>query len=239
MNDAAAPPPHLLKQQAAWLAPVRARLFRRAHIAQRRRTLDLACGPGAVTGELVRRCGGMVVAFDSSRKALSAGEGPFAGACRASGDAVRLPFADDSFEMVFCQLALMWLDAAPVVRQVRRVLAPGGVLVAIEPDFGGLIEHPAEIATRDIWLAALERSGADPCIGRKLPGLLAEVGLKVHVELLDRLVPPAAERFEFLRGLPLADTQRKALDRIQAADAAQGDSFRVAHLPMFLVTAEK
>jgi len=239
MNNAAAPPTHLLKQQAAWLAPVRARLFRRAQIAQRRRTLDLACGPATVTGELVRRCGGMVVAFDSSRKVLSAGEEPFAGACPVNGDAVRLPFAKGSFDMVFCQLALMWLDPAAVVRQVHRVLAPGGVLVAIEPDFGGMIEHPAEIATREIWLAALERAGADPCIGRKLPGLLAEVGLNVHVELLDRLVSPTAERFEFLRGLPMSDTHREALDRIQAADAARGGSFRVAHLPMFLVTAEK
>ena len=239
MNNAAVPPPRLLKQQAVWLAPVRARLFRRAQVAQRRRTLDLACGPATVTGELLRRGGGMVVAFDSSRKALAAGDKPFAGACRVNGDAVRLPFAEDSFDMVFCQLALMWLDAEAAVRQACRVLAPGGVLVAIEPDFGGMIEHPAEIATRQIWLDALQRAGADPCIGRKLPGLLAEAGLKVHVELLDRLVPPAAERFEFLRGLPLADTQREALDRIEAADGALGDSFRVAHLPMFLVTAEK
>ena len=66
------PQAELLRQQAAWLAPARARLFRRVQIAQRQRVLDLACGYGTVTGELVRRCGGSVTALDCNPEALAA-----------------------------------------------------------------------------------------------------------------------------------------------------------------------
>ena len=66
------PSAELLRRQAAWLAPARARLLRRAEIARRRRVLDLACGPGTVVEELVQRSGGSVVALDCSRTALAA-----------------------------------------------------------------------------------------------------------------------------------------------------------------------
>jgi SAM-dependent methyltransferase len=239
MSIPSLPTPELLRQQAAWLAPARARLLRRAQIAQRRRVLDLACGPGAVTGELVRRCGGTVVALDSSAEALSAGDEAFAGAQRVRGDARHIPLADASFDLVFCQLALMWLDLPAVLDEIDRVLVPGGAMVALEPDYGGVMEYPPEIATGAIWREALVRAGADPLVGRKLPVLLDRPGWTVHVELLDRLRPPSPVRFELLRGLPLTDEERAEVDRIEAADAACGDRMRVVHLPMFLVVAEK
>jgi SAM-dependent methyltransferase len=239
MDDASFPPPELLRQQSAWLAPARARLLRRARIARRRRVLDLACGTGAVTGELVRRCGGTVVALDRNLRALSAAEERFAGAVGLCGNAARLPFAQGSFDLVFCQFALMWLDARVVIEEVRRVLQPGGLLVAVEPDYGGMIEYPPGIATRELWLVALARAGADPQIGRKLPGLAAAAGFRVRVDLLERAGLPASARLDLLRGLPLTDTEKESLRRIERADAACADGDRVVHLPMFLVTAEK
>jgi SAM-dependent methyltransferase len=239
VNHPSLPSQQLLEWQAAWLAPARARLLRRVQIARRRRVLDLACGSGAVTGELVRRSGGQVVAVDRTWAALAADAEPFRGAARLCADALRLPFADGSFDLVFCQFALLWLDAAAAVCEVHRVLEPGGVLVAAEPDYGGLIEYPPEIATSELWLAALTRARADPHIGRRLPGLLAAAGFDVRVDLLDRVSPPSAVRFDFLRGLPLVDGERQALQRIEAADKTCQDPGRVVHLPMFLVTATK
>lgn len=229
--------PELLRRQAAWLAPARARLLRRVHIARRRQVLDLACGSGAVHGELVRRAGGRVVAVDCSRRALAADEALFEGAERVCADANRLPFADGRFDLVFCQFALMWLDVPSVAGEIFRVLQPGGVLVAMEPDYGGMIEHPAKIATQAIWLAALGRAGADPLVGRKLPRLLGSAGFTVRVDLLDRLSPPSSVRFDLLRELPLTEDERESLQRIQAAEATCPNP--VVHLPMFLVTAVK
>jgi SAM-dependent methyltransferase len=238
MSPPVHPSPELLAQQSDWLAPARARLLRRAEIARRRRVLDLACGPGTVVAELVERSGGSVVALDCSRSALAGRPERLAGAAPVCGRAERLPFADGAFDLVFCQFALLWLDAAAAVREARRVLSPGGVLAAIEPDYGGLIEHPAEIAAGEIWRAALARAGADPCVGRKLPALLAAAGFGVRVDLLDRLTPPSPVRFDLLAGLPLTDSEKAALERIRRIDAAMGGSPRVVHLPMFLITAE-
>ena len=238
MNDFSLPSSRLLDRQAAWLAPARARLFRRVQIARRRRVLELGCGRGAVTGELARRCGGTLVALDRSRVAL-ADAGRFAAATQILGDAATLPFAAASFDMVFCQLALMWFDAPAATEEIHRVLQPGGVLAAIEPDFGGMIEHPPQIATRDLWVSALARAGADALVGRKLPGLLTRAGFDVHVGLLDRLRQPAADRFELLRELPLNQRETETLRRIQESDAAEDHPGRVVHLPMMLIAAER
>lgn len=227
----------MLEHQAAWLAPARARLLRRIEIARRRRVLDLACGCGSVTGELAERSGGLVVAVDRSFPALSEEPTAFEGASRIVADATRLPFGDGTFDLIFCQFALLWIDPGAAVREIHRVLQPGGVLVALEPDFGGLIEHPSEIAAREIWLSALARAGGDPQIGRKLPGLLSAVGLEVRADLLDRLEPPSPERFRLLGELPLEPHEASALERIKAADRAA--AVRVAHLPVFLIAATR
>lgn len=228
----------LLEHQSDWLSPARARLLRRVQIARRGPILDLACGYGAVTGELLRRGGGAVVALDRCLPALGEAASAAPGATFVCADARRLPLADASIQLVFSQFALLWLDAPVVVREIHRVLQHGGVWTALEPDFGGLIEHPPEIATRDLWLRAVARAGGDPHIGRKLPGLLSEVGFDVRVDLLERLTPPSPDRFVLLRGLPLEDDETRRLGQIERLDRSIAGS-QIAHLPVFLITAGK
>lgn len=232
MNSPSLPDIQLLQQQAEWLAPARARLLRGVGIAHRRRILDLGAGYGAVTGELVRRGGGTVAALDQAVTAVSqVSIAP--GVC---GDARALPFVNESFDLVFCQCVLLWVgDGTAVVAEIHRVLQPGGVLVALEPDYGGMMEYPPEIATRDMWLTALRRVGAEPLIGRMLPGLLAQQGFQVQTRLLDELTPPSLLRFEFLRTLPLAEEETAVLHHIEQSPTAP----QVVHLPFMLITAVK
>jgi SAM-dependent methyltransferase len=152
-----------------------------------------------------------------------------------------LPFAAGRFDLVFCQCVLMWVaETAPAVAEIYRVLAPGGVLVALEPDYGGLIEHPPGAAVRDLWLAALPRAGADPRLGRKLPRLLAAAGFELQVNLLESLTPPSAARFDFLRPLPLTAAERERLAEAETT-AARLDApwSQIAHLPFLLATARR
>lgn len=248
--EPALPSRELLREQAAWLAPARSRLLRRVGIASRQCILDVASGPGAVTDELASRCaaGGSVIALDRSREALThvaaarrVTDGSQPAATRIHpihAEADRFPFPDATFDLAFCQFTLMWLDASAVVAELARVLKPGGAVVAMEPDYGGMMEYPPEIATRSLWQTGLSRAGADAEIGRRLPGLFAAAGFRVHVELLDRLVPPSSTRFALLRGLPFTPDEVRRLNSIERHAAALDAGAIVAHLPIFLLTAE-
>jgi SAM-dependent methyltransferase len=239
MNQYNPPSAESLCRQAEWLAAARARALRKIGIAHRRQILDLGCGCGAVTDELLRRSGGEVVAFDCRKDVLVEQSQSFVGAERVCGDALNLPFADRSFDLVFCQFTLLWIDAAAAAKEIHRILQPKGVLLAIEPDYGGMIEHPPEISTRDIWIAVLKRAGADPNIGRKLRAMLRPPQWKVEVDLLDRLVPPSPLRFDLLKELPLTEAEKKGVSATEAAEATLAESAKVVHLPMFIVIGER
>jgi len=239
VTNSALPSKPLLEAQAEWLAPARARLLRRVGIARRQRILDLGSGYGAVTGELVRRSSGVVVALDRVETAVSHSLSQSLPIC---GDGLSFPFADNSFDLVFCQCVLMWMgsELETAVSEIHRILESNGVLIALEPDYEGMIEHPPEIATRDIWLSALPRAGAEPRVGQLLPGLLAKQGLEVRVDLLDSLVAPAAERFDFLRTLPLTYDESGTLEQAAKIAGSLDSSWEeIVHLPFFLITATK
>lgn len=233
------PPAALLAQQAAWLAPARARLLRHAAVAHRRVTLDLGAGTGSVTAELLRRSNGPVIALDSSLNSLHEAKTALTGSRPVCANAHSLPFPAATFDLIFCQCALLWMTpAATTIPEIWRVLQPGGILVALEPDYGGMIEQP--LATKYIWLTALTRAGADPLIGRHLPHLLTQQGFQVRVNLLDELQSPISTRFAFLRGLPLTQAESAVLAQIEQESAALSAPWQqIAHLPFFLITAEK
>lgn len=235
---AALPKAGQLTMQADWLAPARAQIWRRVHIARRRSVLDLGTGYGAVVPELVRRSGGQVVALDRDLWPLRHGE-RFDGATRVAGDGVCLPFAEAAFDLVLTQLTLLWvnpLDA--VIAEIWRTLQSGGALVSLEPDYGGMIEYPPEVESRDLWIAALSRAGADPTIARKLPSRLTDHGFQVHVSLFDTLMPPSPDRFVFLEDMSLSTEERQCLEAVQhQAHTRTATWDQVAHLPFFLIQA--
>jgi len=242
-SPASLPSSELLELQAQWLAPARTQLLRRVHIARRRRILDLGTGAGSVLSELVHRSSrsAATIGLDHSLGALTGIR--VSGALRVAGDGVRLPLVDETLDLVYSQMTLLWIRPLnAVVSEIWRVLEPGGTLVALEPDYGGLMEYPESLETRELWLTALERAGADPCVGRKLPSILEQTGFDVLVSLFDSPHAPESARFRFLEDLPMTESER---DRFhQAASAAQRMDQRavwsqVAHLPFFLIRATK
>lgn len=213
----------LLDAQSQALTPLRTRLLRRAQIATRRTVVDLGAGTGSVTAELVRRAGGEVVAVDVQPDLLSLDAAPFAGARRVVASAARLPFEDASVDCVFCQFALLWMPLPETLDEVARVLAPGGALIAIEPDLGGMLEWP-ERGLRELWIRVLRGAGADPCVGRRLPMLLDQRGFAVKVEMTPELVPPR-DPLAMLRGLPMTNEDRALVTRLDQPGSWQSFSW--------------
>ncbi|MGH8484454.1 MAG: class I SAM-dependent methyltransferase [Pseudomonas sp.] len=101
------------------------------------RVLDLGCGAGHVSfhvAPLVRE----VVAYDLSQQMLdvvatTVAERQLGNIVTECGAAERLPFADASFDFVFSRYsAHHWSDLGLALREVRRVLKPGGVAAFID-----------------------------------------------------------------------------------------------------------
>lgn len=117
------------------------------------RVLEVGCGTGALTEELVRRAGaGNVAAVEPSDT--------FAAACRernpgaevhqTGGEA--LPFEDDSFDAALSQLVLNFMaDPLHCVREMLRVTKPGGIVASCVWDYAGEMK-----LLRAFWDAAID-----------------------------------------------------------------------------------
>ena len=119
----------LLSSQMADLAAVRAG----------QRVLDVGCGTGALTGELVGRLGPeAVAAVDPSEPFVAATRARHPGVNVQQAPAERLPFADKSFDAALAQLVVHFMsDPITGLTEMGRVTRPGGVVAASVWDHGG------------------------------------------------------------------------------------------------------
>jgi SAM-dependent methyltransferase len=169
-------------QQARWTAQLRSYLFKKAGIDSASRLMEIGCGTGAVLMDLPSDAG--LYGIDLSRTALAQAALQSPAALLGCADAARLPFLNAVFDLTFCHFTLLWVkDPRQVVMEMRRVTRSAGAVLALaEPDYGGRIDFPAELAELGRWQAeSLQRQGADPLMGRKLAGIFTQAGLR-HVE---------------------------------------------------------
>lgn len=150
--------------------------------------LDLGCGPGylsEVLGELVPE--GKVIGADVDPGLLARAREAFAKRGWAHGEFVeawadRLPLADRSVDLVYSRFLFQHLaDPAAVVREVRRVLRPGGLVVLVDTDDAGLMVYPEPDGFRALLegsRAAQSRVGGDRFVGRKLRSYLVDAGFE-------------------------------------------------------------
>jgi SAM-dependent methyltransferase len=112
--------------------PERVQLFRRYVDGPGRRVLDLGCRDGALTREFA--AGNEVVGVDADRDALAEAQQLGIETRWADLDEP-LPFPDASFDVVVAGELLEHLrDPRQLVAEARRVLRPGGMLVASVPN---------------------------------------------------------------------------------------------------------
>lgn len=124
-----------------------------------RRVLDLGCGTGELSRLLARHYGGArVVGADFTRAMIdhagaeSAHRPEFSHLDFARANALRLPFADGSFDLVTnAFLARNLSDLSVAFREVRRVLRPGGAFLTLE------ITEPKSPAVNRLFHAYFDR----------------------------------------------------------------------------------
>ena len=110
-----------------------------ASIGEAQRVLDVGCGPGALTGELVRRFGAdAVAAVDPSPGFVEAAGQRHPGVDVQRAEAESLPFDDGAFDAALAQLVVHFMtDPAVGNREMRRVTRRGGVVTACVWDHAG------------------------------------------------------------------------------------------------------
>ncbi|MBA3234458.1 MAG: class I SAM-dependent methyltransferase [Chloroflexi bacterium] len=103
------------------------------------RALDVGCGPGALTGELVARLGpAAVVAVDPSEPFVRAARARHPGVDVRQAPAERMPFDDRSFDVVLAQLVVHFMsDPVGGLTEMKRISATDGLVAACVWDFGG------------------------------------------------------------------------------------------------------
>lgn len=159
--------------------PTREVLARLPRIANTR-CLDLGCGQGNTTrflAEMLQPAECIGLEYDAAL-VQHAAEQPGNPPCVQfeQGDATQLPYADGSFDIVFCRFLLIHMtDPVRVIREMLRVAKPGGFVIAVEPDCSIDISYPANPATalaNKIWRGVFQH----PLIGRRLVPLFKEAG---------------------------------------------------------------
>jgi len=110
-----------------------------AAVASDRRVLDVGCGPGALTAELVRRLGpAAVAAVDPSASFVAAARERHPGVSVQRAAAEKLPFGDRAFDAALAQLVVHFM-AEPVegLREMARVTRNPGIVAACVWDHAG------------------------------------------------------------------------------------------------------
>jgi demethylmenaquinone methyltransferase / 2-methoxy-6-polyprenyl-1,4-benzoquinol methylase len=173
----------------------RRRLVAEMAPAPGQRILDVATGTGMVAFELAAR-GAEVVGLDQSEAMLGAARRRLAASAGRSGparsgpisfirgEAERLPFADGEFDALTFTYLLRYVDdRAATMRELARVVKPGGAIGMIE--FG----VPGDPVLRALWRAHT-RVGL-PLLGRLVSSAWFEVGrfLGPNIEELQRTSP--------------------------------------------------
>src|SRR3954447_13879564 len=186
-------------------------MVREIHARPGDRVLDVATGTGMVAQALVRRYGCTVVGLDQSPEMLSGAQAKLDRDSQLAarielvrGEAESLPFGDAEFDhLTFTYLLRYVADPGATLRELARVLKPGGRIASLE--FG----VPRSPALRPLWKAYTRL--ALPAIGRVVSREWYDVGRFLGPSILgfeERYPDAALRRLWAGAGIRLEDLRR-------------------------------
>jgi demethylmenaquinone methyltransferase/2-methoxy-6-polyprenyl-1,4-benzoquinol methylase len=175
------------------------RLAAQAVVRTGDRVLDAACGTGDLAIADLKAGAGKVTGLDFSAKMLERARTKHAAIEWVQGDMLALPFADETFDAATVGFGVRNVENLELgLRELRRVLRPGGRLAILE------ITQPRG-AMRPFYSLWFDR--IVPALGKVLPGGDAYTYLPASVKRF-----PTAERLvELLREAGFADVRFKLM----------------------------
>jgi ubiquinone/menaquinone biosynthesis C-methylase UbiE len=182
------------------------------------RVVDVGCGPGGLTSELVAR-GCEVAAIDPAPQFAAACRERHPGADVREGAAEALPWADGAFDAALSQLVIAFMaDPDQGVREMARVTRPGGTVAAcmwdltdggmtmlatfwkavraVEPSSQGEARRPGTFAG-DL-VERFERAGVDDVTDVVLTARADYAGFDDYWQPFEFAVGPAGEKLRTL-----------------------------------------
>lgn len=167
--------------------------------------LDLGCGPGFCSKELANLVGktGNVLALDKSKvyldyvDKLAELHDLNIETHRADFEDIKLP--NNSLDGIYSRWALAWCDnPASILRKTYNALKPGGKMVFHEyfnwSTHMAVPSKPHLQKAIDAALQSFNDLDSEIDIGRRIPGLLADLGMKItHTQLLPKISHPNTE----------------------------------------------
>ena len=197
-----------------WLTyrPEQDAVLRALRNGRHERLLDVGCGTGLLSARIRRELPGCcVVGCDFSRGMLQRAAAKRPGVAWVRGDALRLPFADTSFDVLVSTEAFHWFPDQPAaLTEFLRVLAPGGRLLV------SLINPPVAALSR------LTRAGS-ALLGEPLYWPTRS-RMRRQVEAAGFRVEAQRRVFRVPAGLVLPSVLTEAVRPRNAADAVQPGS---------------
>jgi ubiquinone/menaquinone biosynthesis C-methylase UbiE len=216
------------KELRAWLQSV-----------PRRRVLEVGCGTGHWL-QAFRAAGQLVLGLDLSPAMLERARSAAPDSPLVNGNALRLPFADASFDALFCINALHhFTDKPRLIAEAARVLVPGGEFctVGLDPHCG-----PPRWMIYEYFAGTRETDAKRFPPHEKIQAWLEEAGftgwsarvvlhLRARLPADQALASPMMRRDGTSQLALLSDAAyREGIERIRAAMVREEAEGRVLHL---------
>jgi len=228
-------------QQAKWTRDLRAYVFDRIKPGDTHPVLEVGCGTGAILSELPSHI--PLHGLDIDPAGLEQCRVHIPIASLTQGNALQLPYSENSFDIVYCHFLLLWVhDPIQSLLEMKRVTKAGGNIIAFaEPDYTSRIDQPEELVQLGQWQTeSLKKQGADPGFGARLAesffqagihiietGTIQSVGNEASIE--DWEMEWAVIESDLADSVPGEDIQK--MKRLDKTSREQGK--RILHVPTY------